>query len=244
MLVVHKDRPCHPDNYRKGRKQAVKYLVIHYVGAKGDAMNNAKYYGTTPGTKASAHYFVGHGPSPEIWASVAEWDTAWHVGAKRYTHLDCRNENAIGVELCCHQNAAGTWYFDPETVDMAVELCRDIVARYGITKDRVLRHYDVTGKICPAPFVNDPGAWDDFLDRVFAPVQTAAPKGQKEEEAMKQYHHVAEMPDWARGAATRAIDNGYIKTDTTGAVNVWETNLQTLVWMDRAGMFDGPAVRE
>lgn len=238
MLTIHRDRPCNPDNYRKGRKTAVKYLVVHYVGAPGDAEANARYYGNTKGIKASAHYFVGHGPAPEIWSSVSESDTAWHVGAKRYTHPDCRNENAIGVELCCHQNAAGGWYFDPETVDAAMELCRDIVARYGITKDRVLRHYDVTGKICPAPFVNDPGAWDDFKARIFAPVC------QREAETMKQYHYIKDMPGWAAPAAARAIQSGHLKMDSTGAVNVWETNLQTLVWMDRAGMFDRPAVRE
>ncbi len=167
MMTIHTERPCNAANYRKGRKQAVKYLVVHYVGATGGAENNAKYYGSTPGINASAHYFVGHGPSPEIWASVPEGDTAWHVGAKKYVHPDCRNDNAIGVELCCHQDGSGKWYFDPETVDAAVELCRDIVARYGIPRERVLRHYDVTGKVCPAPFVNDQGAWESFKERVF-----------------------------------------------------------------------------
>ncbi len=167
VLTVHKDYPCHPKNYRKGRKQAVKYLVIHYVGATGDARNNAKYYSTTANIGASAHYFVGHAPRPKVWASVPEGDTAWHCGAKKYIHPDCRNENSIGVELCCHQDAKGNWYFDPETVDAAVELCRDIVGRYGIDKDHVLRHYDVTGKVCPAPFVRDWTAWDDFKTRLF-----------------------------------------------------------------------------
>ncbi len=171
-MTVHKDYPCHAKNYRKGRKQAVTYLVIHYVGATGDARNNAKYYGTTPGIGASAHWFVGHGPSPEVWASVAEGDTAWHCGANKYKHPECRNDNSIGVELCCHKDAAGGWYFDPETVDAAVALCRDIVARYGIARAHVLRHYDVTGKVCPAPFVNDERAWEDFKNRLYAPAET------------------------------------------------------------------------
>lgn len=172
-MTIHNERPCNADNYRKGRKQAVKYLVIHYVGAPGNAAANAKYYGNTKGINASAHYFVGHGPSPEVWASVAEADTAWHVGCKTgYKHAECRNENSIGVELCCHQDGVGNWYFDKETVDMAVGLCRDIVARYNIPPERVLRHYDVTGKVCPAPFVHDAGAWENFKERVFA-VSTA-----------------------------------------------------------------------
>lgn len=221
-MMIHKERPCHPDNYRKGRKQAVRYLVVHYVGAPGNAAANASYYGTTKGINASAHYFVGHGPSSEVWASVAENDTAWHVGAKRYVHPDCRNDNAIGVELCCHQNAAGVWYFDPETVDAAVELCRDIVGRYAIPRDRVLRHYDVTGKICPAPFVNDPGAWDDFLARVFAPaaVQEAEPT----------------VASWAKEAWEKARAAGVLDgTRPTESV----TRQELAVALDRVGALKG-----
>lgn len=174
-MTVNKSRPCHPSNYRRGRTGPVEYLVVHYVGAAGTAEQNAAYYGSRADIGASAHYFVGHGG--EVWQSVEEADTAWHCGAASYRHGACRNGNAIGVELCCRRRgdlgagAADTegWYFEPETVRSAVELCRDIVRRYGLSRERVLRHYDVTGKVCPAPFVYDREAWEDFLDRVFAP---------------------------------------------------------------------------
>lgn len=161
-MTVHRDYPCHPANYKAGRAGGIKYLVIHYVGALGGAEANARYYGTTPGVGASAHYFVGHGTDAEVWASVAEGDTAWHCGAKSYRHPECRNANSIGIEMCCHRRADDTWYFDPETVDRTVELARDIMARYGIDIDHVVRHYDVTGKCCPAPYVNDWAAWEVF----------------------------------------------------------------------------------
>ncbi len=216
-MTVHKDYPCHPKNYRKGRKQAVKYLVIHYVGATGDARNNAKYYSTTPGIGASAHYFIGHGPSPEVWASVAETDTAWHCGANRYVHPDCRNDNSIGVELCCHKDAAGVWYFDAETVDAAVALCRDIVARYGIDKTHVLRHYDVTGKTCPAPFVHDGNAWEDFKSRIVAPAGPAA---------------------WAESAWERAAARGILDGTRPGDA---VTRQEVAVMLDRLGLLEGGA---
>lgn len=172
-----KSRPCHRSNYRQGRPGPVEYLVLHYVGAAGTAEQNAAYYGSTADIGASAHYFVGH--DGQVWQSVEEHDTAWHCGAKRYRHPTCRNGNAIGVELCCRRRgdlpagAAATqgWYFEPETVDSAVALCRDIVGRYGLGREQVLRHYDVTGKVCPAPFVYDGESWAAFLDRVFAPVE-------------------------------------------------------------------------
>lgn len=265
-MESRKDWPCHPGNYRKGRGEEVEFLVFHYVGATGSAAANARYYGSTPGIGASAHYFVGHAAEgAAVYASVAEGDTAWHVGAKGYVHPRCRNANSIGVELCCHKGADGTWWFDPETLDAAVELGRDIMARYGIDAAHVLRHYDVTGKVCPAPFVNDPAAWETFkarltAEREGAPGGTEGSDGERtntgmselsglpgsegyggREDDMKLYKYVAEMPEWAREAATKAIRNGYIRMDETGAVGVWEPNLQALVWMDRAGMLDEPA---
>ena len=65
----------------------------------------------------------------------------------------------------------------------------------------------------------------------------------EEEEGMKIYHYVQDMPAWAQKAATKAIRGGVIKMDETGAVNVWECNLQPLVWMDRAGLLDKPATK-
>ncbi len=34
--------------------------------------------------------------------------------------------------------------------------------KYGIDSDHVIRHYDVTGKYCPNPYVRDEQAWLDF----------------------------------------------------------------------------------
>lgn len=60
-------------------------------------------------------------------------------------------------------------------------------------------------------------------------------KEEKEEE-MKLYHYVKDMPDWAQSAAAKAINLGVMKMDGTGAVSVWEPNLQTLVWLERLGL--------
>lgn len=215
-----KSRPCHRSNYRQGRPGPVEYLVLHYVGAAGTAEQNATYYGSTADIGASAHYFVGH--DGQVWQSVEEHDTAWHCGAKRYRHPTCRNGNAIGVELCCRRReglpagAAATqgWYFEPETVESAVELCRDIVGRYGLGREQVLRHYDVTGKVCPAPFVYDGESWAAFLDRVFAPVED-------------------EAAGWARRAWERARAAGVL--DGTRPVEP-VTRQELAVVLDRLGL--------
>lgn len=230
-MEIQNTYPCHGSNYRSGRKAGVEYLVIHYVGATGDAKANARYYGSTANIGASAHYFVGHGPEPEVWQSVAEGDTAWHVGAKRYLHSRCRNENSIGIELCCHQDGNGVWYFDPATVEVGIQLARDIVGRYGLSREQVLRHYDVTGKRCPEPFVRDGAAWEEFKERVFAEESK-----EEEGEEMKIYRKLEEMPVWARETARKAIEKGIISRDNSGCVSVYEPNLQPLVWLDRMGL--------
>lgn len=167
-MEIHRDYPCHKANYQRGRALPVSFLVIHYVGALGGAKNNAvHYHKNRPGV--SAHYFVGHkSESATVYQSVQDSDTAWHCGRTdgKYKHPECRNANSIGIEMCCHQDQAGRWYFDPETVDRAVELTRALMEKYHINTDHVIRHYDVTGKVCPAPYVNDPAAWAAFKKRL------------------------------------------------------------------------------
>lgn len=45
------------------------------------------------------------------------------------------------------------WYFEDATIKSAIELTRYLMEKYHIPVDNVLRHYDVTGKICPNPLV-------------------------------------------------------------------------------------------
>lgn len=139
----------------------IKYIVIHYVGATGGAKDNCNYFLNTY-RGASAHYFVGH--NGEIWQCVDDADVAWHCGANKYNHAYCRNSNSIGIELCCRKN--GNWYFENKTVDSAVELTKMLMKKYNIPASNVIRHYDVTGKVCPEPFVRDTNAWKNFKNRL------------------------------------------------------------------------------
>lgn len=54
------------------------------------------------------------------------------------------------------------WYFEPATEQAAQELVREKMQEYGIPAENVLRHYDVTGKICPSPYVTNGEAWQAF----------------------------------------------------------------------------------
>lgn len=155
-----------PYNYTNGDIGRIKYIVIHYVGALGGAEANCKYYASQY-IGASAHYYVGF--SGEIWRSVEDKNIAWHCGAKKYIDPECRNGNSLGIELCVRNKGSMAdisrdWYFEDATVQAAIELTRELMAKYNITADHVLRHFDVTGKICPNPYVynHTQHTWDDF----------------------------------------------------------------------------------
>ncbi len=155
-----------PYNHNVSTTGRIKYIVIHYVGALGGAEANCKYYaGGNRG--ASAHYFDGF--DGEIWQSVVDKDIAWHCGAKAYRHPECRNDNSLGIEMCVRNKGSQAsdskdWYFEEATVKAAIALTRELMAKYNVPADRVIRHYDVTGKICPNPYVyNHTGhTWEAF----------------------------------------------------------------------------------
>lgn len=205
---------CNRGNYRAGRTQPVQYIVMHYTANNGDtAQNNCDYYHRVSGLQASAHYFVDE---YGVMQSVHEDDTAWHCGARAYWHPECRNDNSIGIEMCSRKRADGSYYIKPETVANAAALAKDIMQRYGIDTDHVLRHYDVTGKRCPMPWVDDPAQWDEFKARLTAPENT------EEEEDMTRYHSIGEMPSYYREEAAQLVDSGALRGDNNGDLNVSE----------------------
>lgn len=164
-----------PYNYSNGELSRIKYIVIHYVGALGGAEANCKYYASQY-VGASAHYFAGFGG--EIWQSVEDKNIAWHCGAKKYAHPECRNSNSIGIELCVRNNGSKAdtsrdWYFEDATVQAAIELTKELMAKYNILADHVIRHYDVTGKICPNPYVynHTQHTWEDFKAALSVPAE-------------------------------------------------------------------------
>ena len=155
-------KQAHSSNFCTNRTQAIKYIVIHYVGAVSTAANNASYYANNR-LSASAHYFVDE---KEIWQSVEEYNAAWHCGGPlqgpnghAYFGI-CQNSNSIGIEMCVKKKN-GKWYFEPETVSNTIWLTKQLMKKYNIPIENVIRHYDVTGKICPEPYVNET-IWKEF----------------------------------------------------------------------------------
>lgn len=145
------------DNYGKKRNTGViKYIVIHYTSNDGDkAINNAKYF-SSKHIGASANYFVDDEGAV---MAVPDNYVAWHCGDKIYSNYKktggakfykkCTNTNSIGIELC-DTNKDGKVHATDKTIANALELTKSLQKKYGIDNDHVIRHFDVSGKECPA----------------------------------------------------------------------------------------------
>ncbi|WP_425622476.1 N-acetylmuramoyl-L-alanine amidase [Brevibacillus borstelensis] len=148
MLLTNK-------NARPGTKIIPRGLVIHWTANEGKGANavaNRNYF-NKPTTEASAHYIVD---DRQIVRCLPENEMGYHVGAKSYKPDAIKqlssypNNCTIGIEMCV--NADGSF---AKTYQQTIQLAADILKRYGWGVDRLWRHYDITGKNCPAFFVSD-----------------------------------------------------------------------------------------
>lgn len=209
---------AHQSNYKKGRTQHITHIVLHYVGAESTARNNLLYF-SKEGKKASAHYFVD---KTGIYQSVKEEDTAWHAGDSSM------NSRSIGIEMCCKKDSKGFWYIEKEVMDITVELVKELMKKYNIPITGVIRHYDVTGKPCPEPWVRDTKEWDKFKERL---VDT--PKEAVEE----RYNTIEEVPLWGKGTIEKLTSKGYLNGTESG-LDLSKEMLRILVITDRAGVYN------
>lgn len=192
-------KQAHRGNYSPGRAWPVQYIVVHYTANKGDtAQNNLDYFAREV-TGTSAHYFVDENG---VGQSVQDTDTAWHCGSDNPRHPYCRNSNSIGVEMC---NSFG---IVPDAVrDNTVKLVCSLMDKYGIDVNHVLRHYDVTGKNCPSPWVLVPADWMEFKKMLEVDEVT-----QEQFDAMMEDYlarrNAKPADDWAKPYIQEAIDAG------------------------------------
>lgn len=218
-----KTKCCNPANYGGTRGMVqVDWIVVHYTSNHGDtAKNNADYFAREKlSSPASAHFFVDE---TEIWSSVPVFRVAYHCGAKTYKHPHCRNTNSLGVEICM-LDKQGRVRMD--AIRNAAGLVRELMTKYDIDADHVIRHWDVTGKDCPAPMVDDPELWEQFLDML-----------KEGDEEMTIYKTYEDCPKWAKPTVSKLVRLGLLKGDEHQQLNLEHNALRNLVINDRAGLY-------
>ena len=135
--------------------EEINGVVIHYVGNPNTtAQANRNYFDSlasgTEGTYASSHFIVGL--EGEVVQCVPLTEIAYASNT--------RNGDTVAIEVC-HPDETGK--FSPVTYDRLVELTAWLCREFRLDPESdVIRHFDVTGKICPKYFVEEPAAWDQF----------------------------------------------------------------------------------
>lgn len=135
---------------------AVRYIVVHYVGAgtsaPGSALANCKYF-AGGNRQASAHYFIDD-------ASIYEYAdpsvATWHCG-DGHGRYGITNNNSIGIEVC---NNGGP--YTSAEIDRLTWLVQKLMRQYGVPASRVVRHYDASRKMCPLYYAQNPSAWNQL----------------------------------------------------------------------------------
>lgn len=138
----------------------VNAVVVHYVANPGtSAANNRSYFNglaQSGATWASSHFIVGL--EGEVIQCVPLDEIA-------YCSND-RNKDTIGIE-CCHPDETGK--FNDYTYESLVSLLKDLCIEYDLDPlTQIIRHYDVTGKMCPLYYVENEDAWHTLITDVAA----------------------------------------------------------------------------
>lgn len=140
----------------------VRGIVIHYTANPGSsAKANRDYFEglkDAQTTKASSHFIIGL--DGEIIQCIPSTEIS-------YASND-RNKDTLSIE-CCHPDETGQ--FNASTYQSMVDLTGWLCQRFGLTSQDVIRHYDVTGKLCPKYFVEHEDAWEQFRADVDAKIE-------------------------------------------------------------------------
>lgn len=165
----------------------VKKIVLHWTANPGaPAKNHVKYFGVTlPAqsklleqqgkkyTSASAHIF---GDKNESVCIIPLNEVAYHANDVQKRNDDgsayrgvkeiAPNANlySLGYEMCLEEDET----IHEDTIKRAVSDIAELCKIYKLTEQDIVRHFDVTKKDCPSPFVKDPVKFEDFKKQVAA----------------------------------------------------------------------------
>ena len=136
----------------------VHAIVVHYTANPGvDAVANRNYFNNLPKanekkqkkTYASSHFVIG------LDGTIVQCIPLEEMA---YASND-RNSDTVSIE-CCHKKENGK--FTAQTQASLIQLCTYLCIKFDLTEENLIRHYDVTGKVCPKYFVEHPEAWETF----------------------------------------------------------------------------------
>lgn len=136
-----------PYNRRPGIPMVPTTITIHNTGNPSSTARNERNWLTNPSNTrtASFHIVVDEREAIEC---IPINEVAWHAGDGGNGP---GNRTSIGIEICESGNYT-------KTLENAAELVAKMLHDFGWGVDRLRRHYDWSGKICPR-LMYDGGKW-------------------------------------------------------------------------------------
>lgn len=132
------------------RLSDIKGIVVHYVGNPDTSAKNNRDYFNTDGVDVSSHFIVG------LDGEIIQCLPLYEKSAASNE----RNRDTISVEVC-HPDETGK--FNDKTYNSLLKLLNWLKSVCDLETNDIIRHYDVTGKLCPLYYVNNPDEWQKLL---------------------------------------------------------------------------------
>lgn len=155
-----------PNEYSRPQKELkkIKGVVIHYTANPGtDAEANRNYFeGLKDGKTYSNGKYI-YTSSNFIVGLKGDIIQCIPVDEVAYASND-RNDDTLSIEVC-HPDDTGK--FTKKSYQALVKLTAWICSKYNLQKEDILRHYDITGKMCPKYYVENEDKWEQFKEDVF-----------------------------------------------------------------------------
>ena len=144
----------------KAPGRTIKYIAIHYTAGRSSAEGSARAVKQVfQRRKASADFAVDDKEMVQFNPDLCNY-CCWSVGDTKQGKVNCpdgSNYNTISIEICStldkgasseKPNHAG-WHFTEAALENAAALAKILMKRFNIPAERVVRHYDISGKLCP-----------------------------------------------------------------------------------------------
>lgn len=142
--------------------EKINGIVVHYTANPGTtAQQNRNYFNNLAkqngesATSVSSHFIIGL--DGEIIQCIP-------LSEISYASND-RNGDTVSIE-CCHPDSSGK--FTDATYQSLVRLSAWLESQLDLRERSIIRHYDVTGKLCPLYYVENESEWNQFKEDVAA----------------------------------------------------------------------------
>jgi len=172
----------------KTPNRTIKYIAIHYTAGASSAPGRAIGMKNSweMSKRASADFGCDNRDIVQFNPDLKNYK-CWSVGDKKNPYSGggrlyriATNANTISIEMCSNLKAGYDhskvnhegWYFTEATLSNAVKLTKILMKKFNVPLERVVRHYDISGKVCPGVVgwnnasKNNSKEWEKFKERL------------------------------------------------------------------------------